>query len=206
MIKRLTGSVLHHGNTSGFTLIEVIGVVAIVAILSAIIVPNIFAQISKSKVSRILATSEDVRNSTLAFYADNDRWPYQPIADGAMKALLTDPGAIYPKWSGPYLNRAPRIRTADGRYADLYNGFLMVNDTDDGAGNDSSSDRNGNGISPDRFVYYGLVPARDARFLDITVDGQIGTTTGSIILFSGTNWSTTPDGRSEVLIIFDERN
>ncbi|MGH8103394.1 MAG: prepilin-type N-terminal cleavage/methylation domain-containing protein [bacterium] len=192
--------------SSGFTLIELIGAVAIISILAAIIVPNVFSQIRKSRVSRVLSTTEDVRRSTLAFYADNDRWPAEPVTDGAMLALLIDPGASFPKWRGPYLNKAPKVRAVDNRFADLYNGFLMVNDLDDGAGDDSGPDENGNGLMPDRFVYYGLVPAGDAAILDSVVDGAIDTTRGAIVLASGSDWSVTNAGNSEVLVIFDEAN
>lgn len=41
-------------NQKGFTLIELLVVIAIIGILAAVIAPNVFAQIEKSKASAVI--------------------------------------------------------------------------------------------------------------------------------------------------------
>ena len=55
--------------TSGFTLVELIGVLAILAILIALIVPQIFSQISKSKVTALAQYIPVYRTALLAYYS-----------------------------------------------------------------------------------------------------------------------------------------
>jgi general secretion pathway protein G len=53
-----------------FTLIELIVVIAIIAILAAIITPNAFMAIEKSKVSRIVADCKSIRTAAYNMFAD----------------------------------------------------------------------------------------------------------------------------------------
>ncbi len=168
----------------GFTLIELIAVVAIIAILAAVILPNVFNQIRKARVSRMASVAEDLRRAALMYFSDVGAWPTCPSAtcsaDGAIDQLLTNPAGVS-NWRGPYLDKAPRER-ADGRYANQYDGCLMLNDVDDGNGDDAGTgDRNSNGVDPDRFVYFGEVPAAEANDLDEVIDGGNGSATGAII-------------------------
>ncbi|MHA2612231.1 MAG: prepilin-type N-terminal cleavage/methylation domain-containing protein [bacterium JZ-2024 1] len=161
----------------GFTLIELIAVVAIIAILAAVILPNVFGQIRKGRVSRNLAEAGDLKTGSLQYFADVGAWPTGPGTDDAIDQLITNPVGVA-NWRGPYMDKAPRTR-ADGRYATQYGGCLMLNDIDTGDGDDATADDNGDGMAPDRFVYLGLVPSRDAQDTDIAVDGQINGTPGA---------------------------
>jgi len=207
----------------GFTLIELIAVVAIIAILAAVILPQVFGQIRKGRVSRNLSEAEDLRKGTLEYFADVGAWPVDPAdgTDNAIQQLLSNPlGAL--NWKGPYMDKAPR-RNATPRYVDQYGGCFMLNDIDSGGGDDSDPDRNGDGITRDRFVYFGAVPAREANETDIAVDGESaagqGTpTTGAVIQLNtvndpcstaddgdpgGTDWRTDPaDTPSTMIHIF----
>ncbi len=187
----------------GFTLVELVGVVFILIILSAIILPIAFEQIRKARVSRMISEGENLRRATLAYYIERGRWPYRDEVDGAIKELLTrvSKGIVVPK--GPYLDKAPRQRD-DGRFASQYGGLLMLDDVDDGRGDDSDADRNNNGLQPERFVYQGQVPVEDARLLDLWLDGQLDASAGTVVRYSGDDWTTKQEGRVEVLYIFSE--
>ncbi len=189
----------------GFTLMEMIAVIAIIAVLAAIVLPVVFGQIRKGRVSRMIEETSSIKSGSLKYFGDHAFWPFQPIPDGAILALLQPtPALLAPAWGGPYLEKAPRRRSADNRFSNLYDGFLMLNDLDDGSGDDATADRNANAIGPDRFCYEGLVPVLDAALLDLSVDGTVDPETGNIILFVGTDWSSSTTGTAEILFIIAE--
>jgi general secretion pathway protein G len=91
---------------AGFTLIEMMIVVAIMAIMSAMLAPTLFNQVSKAEKSR---TASDIRQieSALKFYRlDNYRYPSQ--SEG-LEALVSAPsGSGTGSWNGPYLESVPK--------------------------------------------------------------------------------------------------
>ncbi len=204
----------------GFTLVELIAVVAIIAILAAVILPNVFGQIRKGRVSRNLAEAGDIKTGVLQFFADVGIAPVEVgNTDGALDRLLSNAPPLViagvPNWRGPYLDKTPR--TADRpplRYSSQYGGCLMYNDDDDGAGDEALGDDNGDGVTPDRFVYIGNVPSRDAVDTDRAVDGEVSDTAGHIVNRAGdcggldtndaTCWpAATPDTQCSMEIIVE---
>ena len=93
---------------SGFTLIEVMVVVAILAILAALVVPRIM---DRPDEARVIKTKQDIRaiESALQLYRlDNFQYP---STDQGLEALVSKPsGSPEPKnWkSGGYLERMPK--------------------------------------------------------------------------------------------------
>ncbi len=62
-----------------FTLIELLIVVAIIAILAAIAVPNFLEAQTRSKVSRVLADHRSLATAIEAYHVDENRYPTQPV-------------------------------------------------------------------------------------------------------------------------------
>jgi len=89
---------------TGFTLIEMMVVVAVIGLLIAMVGPRVFNQVAKAERTRV---AQDVRviESALKFYRlDNFRYPSQ--AQG-LEALVTAPSTVG-NWNGPYLDALPK--------------------------------------------------------------------------------------------------
>lgn len=59
----------HRKKPTGFTLIEMVGVLAVIAILAAILVPKIFAAIEESRYNNAIASVNGVKAATMNYFA-----------------------------------------------------------------------------------------------------------------------------------------
>ena len=84
---------------SGFTLIELIVVMIIIGLLSAIVAPKFFGKIDKAKINTTKAQIELLGAALDDFRLDNGRYP--TTAEG-LQALREQPQDMK-TWSGPYL-------------------------------------------------------------------------------------------------------
>jgi general secretion pathway protein G len=86
---------------NGFTLIEIMVVLVIIAIMSALIAPQIMGRVDEA---RVTAAKQDIRTieTALDFYQmDNFRYP---TTDQGLRALVEKPEPPPPNWrSGGYL-------------------------------------------------------------------------------------------------------
>jgi len=87
-------------NQSGFTMVEIMVVVAIIAVLAVMIVPQVTGRDDQAKVTR---AKQDIRaiSSALDLYKlDNSRYP---TTDDGLQALVTAPSDAKNWSSGGYL-------------------------------------------------------------------------------------------------------
>ena len=82
-------------NRRHFTLIEIMIVVVIIAMLAALVGPNILGNLDKAKAKSTKAQLVNLKNAVQQYYMDLSSYP------SALQDLITNPGND--KWNGPYL-------------------------------------------------------------------------------------------------------
>ena len=99
--KQQTRIRLKANKESGFTLMELLVVMAIIALLAALIAPRLIGSVSSSQIKATKAQVELLSRSLDAFRLDNGRYPTQ---QEGLIALVEKPASA-PNWAGPYLSK-----------------------------------------------------------------------------------------------------
>lgn len=88
----------------GFTLIEILVVIAVLGILASLVAPMVFGHIGDAKVSAAQSQIEIFGLALDAYRMDND---WYPSTTQGLDALVTPPGGDPParRWRGPYLKK-----------------------------------------------------------------------------------------------------
>lgn len=84
----------------GFTLLELLVVILIIGLLTGIVGPRLYNQITKSEVTTARAQMDALAKAIQGYRIDTGRVP--STAQG-LKALVQQPGDE-PRWRGPYLD------------------------------------------------------------------------------------------------------
>ena len=116
----------------GFTMIEIIVILAVIAILAAVITPMVTKYIGESRIRKAEQDTKAIEEAMTAFYKDTAKWPgqvegYEVLVGGnkqyastsernmgkinekaQLERYLCDMSAKdkknYPNWNGPYLH------------------------------------------------------------------------------------------------------
>ena len=88
--------------SGGFTLLELLVVVAIIGLLAGYVAPRYFSQIGKSEVNAARAQIDAFEKALDQYRLDTGRYPPTELGLGA---LISRP-PNEPKWNGPYLRKA----------------------------------------------------------------------------------------------------
>jgi general secretion pathway protein G len=93
----------------GFTLLEILAVLTLLAFIVTIVAPNIMKNLQKGQSAAIKAQVNSLKNVLNSYYMDNSCFP---TTEQGLKALIEKPGAppVPENWNGPYLedNKLPK--------------------------------------------------------------------------------------------------
>lgn len=92
-------------NRRGFTLIEILVVIAVIAMLAALVAPNVFQHVGTAKDATARSQIELFGAALDAYRLDNGRYP---STDQGLEALRVEPSTdpLPSNWRGPYLRKA----------------------------------------------------------------------------------------------------
>ncbi len=103
----------------GFTLVEIMVVVAIIGVLAAILAPMVANALMRAKISQATADFKAIANAGTRLYMDLGVYPAEgpwcaggstanPYEGGAFTIRTEVPAAYLSKWQGPYLKTWPK--------------------------------------------------------------------------------------------------
>ena len=206
----------------GFTLIELIGVLAVIAVLAALIIPKVFDVIASSKIDSLASAVKTYETAVTKYYTDvgtvlplNASGNPQTQSSGnsadvrSLAARLTlsesdtlvTGSGLWPRFRGPYLERfntnaPPSVGTRmylPARTAIAYDQAVTGNNTGwDLKGNDGLSDL----PSSANVVYFQLTGMGEEDFLefDSIVDREIGGTDNEREIRGRAKWYSSSGG------------
>ncbi len=97
--RRARGKSPAHAGERGFTLVEMLVVITIIALIMALVGPRVLNFLTDSKVKAATIQIESFENALDLYYLDDGHYP--TTSDG-LHALIERPGGVT-AWNGPYL-------------------------------------------------------------------------------------------------------
>lgn len=100
---KFPGASLWRRRQTGFTLLELLVVVAIIGLLVGYVAPRYFSQVGKSEVNVAKAQIDALSKALDQYRLDTGQYPTTELG---LAALMTRP-PNEAKWNGPYLQKTP---------------------------------------------------------------------------------------------------
>lgn len=97
--------------TTGATILEVLVVLSIIALISAIVAPRVVGYLGRARTDTALLQLQSTANAVQLFFVDTGRYP----GDQEGLAALTETPTQNGDWNGPYIASANGLRDPWGR-------------------------------------------------------------------------------------------
>jgi general secretion pathway protein G len=98
-------------NNAGYTLLELLVVMGILAVLTAVATPQLMGYFGKAKTQSVQLQIENIGTALELYYMENGAYPSASVG---LKALV-EPTPEAPRWNGPYLKKAKNLLDPWGR-------------------------------------------------------------------------------------------
>jgi general secretion pathway protein G len=98
-------------NDAGYTLLELLVVMGILAALTAVATPQLMGYFSKAKTQSVQLQIENIGTALELYYMENGSYPSASVG---LKALV-EATSEAPRWNGPYLKKAKNLVDPWGR-------------------------------------------------------------------------------------------
>lgn len=113
---------------SGFTLIEILVVIVVIAILATLVAPNVFQHVGAAKSATAKSQMEMLTTALDAYRLGNGSYP---STEQGLVALFERPSIDPPaSWNGPYLRKAVPLDPWNNAYLYVYPGQQNPNGFD----------------------------------------------------------------------------
>src|SRR6516225_7569473 len=91
-------------NENGFTLLEILAVLTLLAFIVTMVAPNIINNLQKGQINAVKSQVSSTENVLNSYYLDNSGYP---TTEQGLKALIEKPTIppIPENWNGPYLQK-----------------------------------------------------------------------------------------------------
>ena len=96
---------------AGYTLLELLVVMGILAVLTAVATPQLMGYFGKAKTQSVQLQIENIGTALELYYMENGAYP---SPNAGLKALVEAPSEA-PRWNGPYLKKAKNLLDPWGR-------------------------------------------------------------------------------------------
>lgn len=96
---------------AGYTLLELLVVMGILAVLTAVATPQLMGYFGKAKTQSVQLQIENIGTALELYYMENGAYPSASVG---LKALV-EPTPEAPRWNGPYLKKAKNLLDPWGR-------------------------------------------------------------------------------------------
>jgi general secretion pathway protein G len=91
----------HQNSEDGFTLVELLVVLGIIAMLAALVAPQVIRYLGQARSDTASAQLKNVESALELYYLDNGQYPSK---EDGLAALVVAPASAK-AWRGPYLKR-----------------------------------------------------------------------------------------------------